>query len=146
MDLTERLDQFTEEIEIKYVAAGLLIILGLGLMAGAQLSQSSVDSDQIQVNLTVDYRDSVDSRMVDVNNSSSAFNALNSTYDVQYQKSSYGYFITSINGVSGNESNYWIYEVNGEAPEVGAGQYTLEENDKLKFSLMTENESMEATS
>lgn len=145
MDLTERLDRFTEEIEIRYVAAGLLMILGLALMAGAQLAQSPGGGDQIQVNLTVDYNDSIDSQIIDVNNSSSAFHALNSTYDVQYQESSYGYFITSINEVSGNESNYWIYEVNEETPEVGAGQYTLSENDNLKFSLMTENKSLEAT-
>lgn len=146
MDLTERLDRFTEEIEIRYVAAGLLVVLGLALMAGAQLSKTSGDGGQIEVNLTVDYRDSVDSQIINVENSSSAFQALNSTYDMEYQESSYGYFITSINGVSGNESNYWIYKVNGEAPEVGSGQYTLSENDDLKFSLMTQNESMEATS
>lgn len=145
MDLTKRLDQFTEEIEIRYVAAGLLIVLGLALISGTQLSQESAEGDQIQVNLTVDYRNSVDSQIIGVNNSTSAFQALNQTYDVGYSESSYGYFITSINGVSGNESNYWIYEVNGETPEVGAGQYSLGDNDYLKFSLMTQNESMEAT-
>lgn len=145
MDLTEHLDRFTEEIEIRYVAAGLLMVIGLALISGTQLSQASADGDQIQVNLTVDYRDSIDSQIVSVNNFSSAFQALNQTYDVGYNESSYGYFITSINGVSGNESNYWIYEVNGETPEVGSGQYSLEEDDELRFSLMTQNESMEAT-
>jgi hypothetical protein len=145
MDLTEHLDRFTEKIEIRYVAAGLLIVIGLALISGTQLSQASADGDQIQVNLTVDYRDSIDSQIVSVNNSSSAFQALNQTYDVGYSESSYGYFITSINGVSGNESSYWIYDVNGETPEVGSGQYSLEEDDELRFSLMTQNESMEAT-
>ena len=145
MDLTEHLDQFTEEIEIRYVAAGLLMVIGLALISGTQLSQASADGDRINVNLTVDYRNSVDSEIVNVNNSSSAFQVLNQTYDVGYSESSYGYFITSINCVSGNESNYWVYEVNGETPEVGAGQYSLEENDDLRFSLMTQNESMEAT-
>jgi hypothetical protein len=145
MDLTEHLDRFTKEIEIRYVAAGLLMVIGLALISGTQLSQASADGDQINVNLTVDYRDSVDSQIVSVNNSSSAFHALNQTYDVGYSESSYGYFITSINGVSGNDSNYWIYEVNGETPEVGSGQYSLEEDDELRFGLMTQNESMEAT-
>lgn len=146
MDLTERLEKFTEEIEIRYIAAGLLIVLGLALIAGTQLSEAPESSGEgIQVNLTVDYRDSVDSRMIDVNNSTSAFEALNMTYDVGYQESSYGYFITSINGVSGNETQYWIYQVNGEAPEVGSGQYQLSDQESLKFSLMNENESMEAT-
>jgi len=146
MDLTERLEKFTEEIEIRYIAAGFLIVLGLALIAGAELSGTPESSDnQIQVNLTVDYRDSIDSQMIDVNNSTSAFKALNMTHDVAYQESSYGYFITSINGFSGNDTQYWIYQVNGEAPEVGSGQYQLSDEDDLRFSLMNENESMDTT-
>ena len=145
MDLTERLERFTEEVEIRYVAAGLLIVLGLGLIAGAQLFDSPESDDQIRVNLTVDYRDSIDSTMVDVNNSTSAFKALNMTHEVGYRESSYGYFVTSINGVSGNETQYWIYQVNGETPEVGSGKYQLSGEDSLRFSLMNENESLEAT-
>ena len=64
MDLTEHLDQFTEEIETRYVAAGLLMVIGLALISGTQLSQASADSDRINVNLTVDYRNSVDSEIV----------------------------------------------------------------------------------
>jgi hypothetical protein len=145
MDLKERLDRFTEEIEIRYVAAGLLIILGLGLMAGAQLGQTP-DGNQVDVNLTVDYRSSSDSQIVSVNNSSSAFHALNSTYDVDYQESSYGLYITGINGVSSNESYYWMYEVDGKAPEVGAGQYELTGGEKVTFSLMSSEEASNATS
>jgi len=146
MDLTESLDQFTEEIEVKYIAAGFFIILGLVVLAGSQLAQSPSTGDQIEVNLTVDYRDSVESQIVNVNNSSTVFDALNSSYSIEYQESSYGYFITSINGVSGNESDYWIYEVNGEAPEVGLGQYRLSDQDNLDFALLNEAESEEATS
>jgi len=146
MDLTESLDQFTEEIEVKYIAAGFFIILGLVVLAGSQLAQSPSTGDQIEVNLTVDYRDSVESQIVNVNNSSTVFDALNSSYSIEYQESSYGYFITSINGVSGNESDYWIYEVNGETPEVGLGQYRLSDQDNLDFALLNEAESEEATS
>lgn len=145
MDLTERLDRFTDEIELKYVGAGLLVVIGLALMAGAQLTQTS-EGNQVDVNLTVDYGDSIDSRIVSVNNTSSAFHALNTTYPVEYQESSFGLYITGINGVSSNESYYWMYEVNGEAPEVGAGQYELTGGEKVTFSLMSSQEASNATS
>lgn len=145
MDLTERLDQFTEEIELKYVGAGLLVVLGLALIAGAQLTQTP-QGNQVDVNLTVDYGDSIDSRIVSVNNTSSAFHALNTTYPVKYQESSFGLYIKGVNGVSSNDSYYWMYEVNGEAPEVGAGQYQLTGGENVAFSLMSSEEAENATS
>ncbi|MFB6174613.1 MAG: DUF4430 domain-containing protein [Candidatus Nanohalobium sp.] len=145
MDLTERLDQFTDEIKLKYVGAGLLVVVGLALIAGAQLTQTP-DGNQIQVNLTVDYGNSVDSKIVRVNNTSSAFHALNATYPVEYQESSFGLYITGINGVSSNKTHYWIYKVDGEAPKVGAGQYELTGGEKVTFSLMSSQEAKNATS
>ncbi|MFB6181194.1 MAG: DUF4430 domain-containing protein [Candidatus Nanohalobium sp.] len=145
MDLTERLDRFTEQVNLRYVGAGALIVLGLVLMSGLQLVPQSPEGESISVNLSVDYGNGFESRMVRVNNSSTAFHALNSTYPVDYRESSYGYFITSINGVSGGEERYWIYKVNGRSPEVGAGQYSLTEGDNLSFKLLSSQEAMNAT-
>ena len=147
MDLKQSLGRFTEEIEIRYIAAGVFILLGLGLiMASQPQAPGSQGEGQISVNLTVDFRDSVDSNMVDVRNSSTVLQALNASYPVEYRESSYGYFITSIDGVSGNETEYWIYEVNGETPEKGVGKYRLSDEDRIRFTLMSEQEGEEAVS
>ncbi len=145
MDLTERLDQFTEQVNLRYVAAGLFMALGLVAVSAGQLTgggevEASGPSDgsgeaSLSVDLSIDYGNATESSSVSIANGTSVFHALNSTYPVQYSESEYGYFITSIDGVSGNSSEYWTYTVNGESPEVGAGQYRLEGGENVTFEL-----------
>lgn len=147
MDLTERLDRFTENTQVRYIAAGLLIVVGLVLIAGAEIGQEkrlepgnhSISDDgllnALEVNLTLNYGDSVDSDVIPVVNGSTVFQALNRTQNVSYRESEYGYFITSINNVSGSSEQYWTYKVNNESAEVGAGQYSLTESSNVTFTL-----------
>jgi hypothetical protein len=44
-----------------------------------------------------------------------------------------GQFVTSINGLAGNESNYWAFYVNGAYAEAGASQTKLTKGDIIKF-------------
>lgn len=148
MELKENLDRFTEDLNIRYVAAGLLIVLGLVLIAGAELgpgeqtdSPGNFSEDDngtlkaLQVNLTLNYSDSVESEILPVQNGTTVFRALNRTQDVSYQESEYGYFITSINNVSGTEEQYWTYTVSNKSVNVGAGQYELTESSNVTFTL-----------
>lgn len=152
MDLTERLGRFTENVEIRYVAAGLLVVIGLALIAGAQLGPESPEDaapsgndsaspgnitsvTALQVNLTLNYSDSIESEVVTAENGTAVFQVLNDTQDVSYRESEFGYFITGINNVSGAEDQYWTYTVNNESAEVGAGQYELTESSNVTFTL-----------
>ncbi|GGM22627.1 hypothetical protein GCM10011351_05540 [Paraliobacillus quinghaiensis] len=46
-------------------------------------------------------------------------------------------FVTSIEGISQDDDQqlYWLYEVNGESPNVGAGEYNLSPDDVVVFDL-----------
>ncbi len=48
-----------------------------------------------------------------------------------------GGFITSINGVHQDEDagKYWLYYINGEFAQVGAGEYIVQEGDEITWKL-----------
>ena len=71
---------------------------------------------------------------------STAFDALDKVAKVEATDSEYGKFITSINGVSQNESNYWLFFVNNELASVGSSSYVLESGDEIEFRFMDSQE------
>lgn len=44
-----------------------------------------------------------------------------------------GRFITSINGLAGDDQHFWAFYLNGEQSQVGASQAELEKGDVIKF-------------
>jgi hypothetical protein len=44
-----------------------------------------------------------------------------------------GEFVTSINGLKGNSSNFWAFYVNNEQANVGASQYTTKSADFIEW-------------
>lgn len=44
-----------------------------------------------------------------------------------------GQFVTSINGLAGNNEYYWAFYVNNEYAEQGASQTVLQEGDTIRF-------------
>lgn len=48
-----------------------------------------------------------------------------------------GGFVTSINGISQDKEagSYWIYYINGEMGQVGAGEYIVQEGDQITWKL-----------
>jgi hypothetical protein len=53
-----------------------------------------------------------------------------------YTGSGQSAFLTSIDGVANNQNNngyYWVYFVNGQAPQVGFGAYTLSAGDSVAW-------------
>ena len=65
-----------------------------------------------------------------------ALETLNSLAMVEVQESSFGEFVTSINGVEADSSTeYWAFFVNGELAAVGAGSYEAEEGDQITWRL-----------
>lgn len=44
-----------------------------------------------------------------------------------------GKFITSINGLSGDDNHFWAFYVNGESSQTGASQTQIEAGDLVEF-------------
>lgn len=66
---------------------------------------------------------------------SSALDALQATdLDVTVEDSQYGAYVTSVDGLTAEGSNGWLYSVNGESPTVSAGDYTLADGDTVVWS------------
>jgi hypothetical protein len=54
---------------------------------------------------------------------------------VQAKHYSFGYFVSSINGVAGNGPKYWTLFVNGKESSVGASSYITKSSDKITWKL-----------
>jgi hypothetical protein len=144
MDLKSRFDEIDEKVDLRAAFAGLLIVLSLLLFS--QIDNGiNIGSGSVEVNLTVDKPSGNLSRTLEVKKGTSAFSALNASFDVEYEESSYGVFITSIDGLEQNDSHYWMYVVNGEAPDVGSGQFLLEDDDQVSFRFMEQSEARKMT-
>jgi hypothetical protein len=66
----------------------------------------------------------------------SALTELKQVARITTENSSYGEFVTAINGVSGGTNgNYWDYYVNGKLASVGAGAYILAGGEKVEWKL-----------
>ncbi len=143
MVLMENLRDSSDEFGWKYLAGGVFVVVAL-LFASQSFSEGTSGAHGgetlIQVNLSIDYGADTTSQLVELQNGSTAFQALNQTVSVDFQESSYGYFVTSINNVSQNTTHSWIYLVNGEPPSVAANRFGLTEGDRIRYLYLSNNE------
>ncbi len=136
---------FADEVNSRFVFAGLALVLSLMLGIQAQSFEQTDSGSSVEVKISVQAPGENFTRQATVGNSTNVLNAVNSTYNVSYTESSMGYFIDSIHGFSSNSTHYWLYFVNNETPEVGVGQYTLETEDQVTFRYLSLNESRKYT-
>ena len=54
---------------------------------------------------------------------------------VQTKSSSLGDYVVAINGNDGGGKKYWIFYVNGQESQVGAGAYVTHNSDVIKWKL-----------
>lgn len=54
---------------------------------------------------------------------------------VQTKTSSLGDYVTSVNGNDGGGSKYWMFYVNGQESQVGAGTYVTKNSDQIQWKL-----------
>jgi hypothetical protein len=113
------------------------------LLAVTAFSYQNLDTGQITVTLNVVTPEENLNRVLTVNNNSTAFDVLNSTYEVEYSDSDFGVFVTSINGVVMNDTHSWIYLVNSRPPEVAANRFDLSNRDNVTFRYISNEKSME---
>ncbi len=64
-----------------------------------------------------------------------ALDLLKSGAEVITQESSFGEFVSAINGVEQTDTEFWLYYVNDEAASVGAGEYITKGGDKVEWRL-----------
>ncbi len=65
----------------------------------------------------------------------SALELLKAKYTATTKQSSYGEFVTSIDGKEGNGPKYWAFYLNGKLADVGAGAYNSKNGDKIEWRL-----------
>ena len=64
-----------------------------------------------------------------------AFVLLKKYATIQSKNYSFGEFVESINGVSGNGPKYWTLYVNGKESSVGASSYVTKNSDTITWKL-----------
>ncbi len=138
MVLKKRLDSI-EKTEIIYIVAGIIL---LALTAvGLQYQDTTPDTtgDQITVSLQLDKPDTDVENKVELQANSTVFDAVNKSFEINYTEYEFGYFATSIDGLSQNQTHSWLYYVNGEPAEKAIDNYYLSEGDNITFSYTSEN-------
>ena len=64
-----------------------------------------------------------------------AFDLLRTKYKVESNSSSLGVMVTAIEGVRQTDKEFWLYEVNGKQPDVGADKYMTKNGDQIRWQL-----------
>jgi hypothetical protein len=68
-------------------------------------------------------------------NGINAYALLKKHATVQAKQYSFGYFVTSIDGVVGNGPKYWTFCVNDKEASVGASSYITKYSDRITWKL-----------
>jgi len=134
----ENLRNFTDDVNLKYVLAGVTVLALM--LTSTQLETPRENSSLVEASITVSMIDENITRDVSVQNTTTVFEALNTSFDVDYSESSLGYRITGIEGTQSNETYYWLYTVNGQNPGKGAGQVLVEDQDSIVFRYLHQSE------
>lgn len=143
MGIKEYFRRFTTETNLRYVGAGIVALTALLLITQSPSFEDRSKNETISVNLRVDYSDNVQSSLVMVDNGSTAFQALNSSHEVNYTEYSFGYFVTGIDGVNQNATHSWLYFVNGKPATKAVNKVRMSGGDDLDFRFISNNRSAE---
>lgn len=142
MDLKNRFESLDEKVDLRAASAGVLLISGLLVFSQVD-SRLGGQGQGFEVNLTVQKPSENISKTVEVTKGSTVFSALNSSFEISYSKDGRGYTVESVEDISQNGSYYWMHFVNGEAPDVGSGEYVLERGDSITFRYISQSRAME---
>ncbi len=67
------------------------------------------------------------------NDTETAFTLLQKNAKIDFQQYDFGVFIKSINGVAGDNKNFWAFYVNGDFSNAGADKTPLKKGDKVEW-------------
>lgn len=121
------------------VAAIAVILLGGGSAAYAYLNanddSNKQETQQEVSSVKVTSKDSGKTVAYEGQDGKTALELLKNGADVKTQTFDYGEMVSSINGVTANESQFWGFYVNGEMAPVGAGEYKTKNGEEIKWQL-----------
>ena len=120
-------------------SVAVLAVAGLGVLSlQSHSKQTSSPPPAIQVSQKQQIKFSDGGKTVAYNGQANkaALAVMQSLTNVETQTSSYGDFVTSINGFAATEgSEYWAFYVNGKLSDTGAGTYQTSPTDKIEWRL-----------
>ena len=114
----------------------LLAVVAI-IAAGAGLSLYIHSKDSGQLQLITNAQHQLTQISYDGQNGVNAYRLLQRHASVKAKKYSFGYFVTSINGVAGDGPKYWIFYINGKSASVGASSYITKNSDRLTWKLQS---------
>lgn len=123
---------------MKYRTFALVLIslLLFVIISGFAFTGYSVNKGKSEtkgrVILEVDVLGSANQKIYDFENIT-ALELLQKENNVNLTYSKYGAFVECINSICSDNNNYWMYYVNGEMAPVGAGDYSVRNNDTIEF-------------
>lgn len=120
---------------------GLVIVLGLGGWLVWTMRNSSINLDRSFTQTSVDLPTPISPQPTPVETVSveatqsgvTAFELLTANSQVDYDRSSLGVFIKSIDGVTGDNNHYWAIYVNDQYATSSADTTILSEGDRVEF-------------
>ncbi|HUD81569.1 MAG TPA: DUF4430 domain-containing protein [Patescibacteria group bacterium] len=116
--------------KITYVVVAVVIIAA-GVVTGIDMH----DNNSGHVQTTTNSQHQITQISYVGKNGQNAFVLLKKYATVQAKQYSFGYLVTSINGVVGNGPKYWTFYVNGREASVGASSYITKSSDKITWKL-----------
>lgn len=107
----------------------LIVVIGIfgfgGHFIGKQNANNSKSvEEQVEATQVIAY-EGVDGK--------TALDLLKERAEIQSQESSLGVFVTSINGTSNSDTQFWLFYVNGEMAPFASDQYQTKNGDKIEW-------------
>lgn len=109
-----------------------LVIVSIGIAIGVLINSSSsssaaaAQSEQATPNNSVEFTAEAGKTILD---------QLKAQATVETEDSSYGEYVTSINGNKSDGTKYWTYYVDGQMAQQGAADYVTSGGEKISWRL-----------
>lgn len=120
----------------------LIATLFFVVQTGVAQLQHVVSAAALDNGVTINVLNNDGSNLVDTNavsfeEGANAFEILDEIANIQYEETQYGPFITGINDVVPESSDYWGFFINGIEAPVGAATYEVQNGDNLLFKIVS---------
>jgi hypothetical protein len=115
------------------ITAGIVAVVVIAAGVGIGVEVHNHDNGHVQTVTNAQHK--ITQISYDGQNGVNAYVLLQKHATVQAKHYSFGYLVTSIDGVAGNGPKYWTFYVNGKAATVGASSYVTKNSDKIAWKL-----------
>lgn len=127
---------------IALIGAGLVILASLLFFvttnnANDSSTRSEANTASEQTDQTSQFISNADGTVVSYYgvNGKTALDLLKQYSDTETKDSSLGEYVISINGAQQTDDTFWLFYVNNEAAQVGAGDYQTKTGDVIEWRL-----------